>query len=182
MPRLDDSTSQLLQDAEQGVRRHGFRAWDSFSNFALRDNVLEVAVGLILAASFTACANSLVTDVILPVISLLPFLSRNLDEKFATLKHGPNYNSSIANGYNTKDLALADGAVLLAWGTFLDKITRFLVIAIVMWAVASLYSKTTDDNIVKRQLKCKYCRKYISEKAKRCVNCTSWQDGREDRE
>lgn len=135
-----------------------------------------------LAASFTACANSLVTDIILPVISLLPFLSRNLDEKFATLKHGPNYNSSIANGYNTKDLALADGAVLLAWGTFLDKITRFLVIAIVMWAVASLYSKTTDDNIVKRQLKCKYCRKYISEKAKRCVNCTSWQDGREDRE
>lgn len=46
MPRLDDSTHQILQDAEQGIRRRTVDAWDSFSNFALRDNVLEVAVGL----------------------------------------------------------------------------------------------------------------------------------------
>ena len=46
MPRLDDNTQRYLQDAEQGVRHHTSRAWDSFTNFALRDNVLEVAVGL----------------------------------------------------------------------------------------------------------------------------------------
>lgn len=46
MPRLDDSTTNLLHDAEQGVRQKTSSAWDSFSNFALRDNVLEVAVGL----------------------------------------------------------------------------------------------------------------------------------------
>jgi large conductance mechanosensitive channel len=134
-----------------------------------------------LAASFTACANSLVTDIILPVISLLPFLSRNLDEKFAIFQKGPQYNSTIANGYNTKDQALADGAVVFAYGNFLDKIVRFLCIAMVLWVIATAYSRGTDDNIVKRQIRCKYCRKYISEKAKRCVNCTSWQDGREEK-
>ena len=46
MPRLDDSTQQYLSDAENGVRSRASTAWDSFTNFALRDNVLEVAVGL----------------------------------------------------------------------------------------------------------------------------------------
>lgn len=73
-----------------------------------------------------------------------------------------------------------DGAVIFSYGNFLDKIVRFFVIALSLWVIASVYSRTTDDNIVKKQIKCKYCRKYISEKAKRCVNCTSWQDGREE--
>jgi large conductance mechanosensitive channel len=132
-----------------------------------------------LAASFTACANSLVSDIILPIISLLPFLSRNLDEKFAILKHGPNYNGTISNGYNTVHAALDDGAVVFAYGSFLDKIVRFICIALALWVIALAYSRGTDDNIVKKQVKCKFCRKYISEKAKRCVNCTSWVDGRE---
>lgn len=134
-----------------------------------------------LAASFTACANSLVSDILLPLISLLPFLARNLDEKFATLKHGPNYNGTISNGYNTKDQALSDGAVVFAYGNFLDKVVRFLLVALSLWAIASVYSRWSGDNIVKRQVKCKYCRKWKSEKAKRCVNCTSWMDGREER-
>lgn len=198
MPRLDENTQEYLRDAEHGVRRGTARAWDSFSNFALRDNVLEVAVGLMydlippylttliltttsLAASFTACANSLVSDIILPIVSLLPFLSRNLDEKFAILKHGPAYNGTISNGYNTVKQALDDGAVVFAYGSFLDKIIRFLCIALTLWIIALAYSRGTDDNIVKKQVKCKFCRKYISEKAKRCVNCTSWTDGREER-
>ncbi|EMD66599.1 hypothetical protein GGP41_008013 [Bipolaris sorokiniana] len=181
MPRLDDNTEQTLRDAEQGIKRHTFNAWDSFSNFALRDNVLEVAVGLILAASFTACANALVSDIILPIISLLPFLSRNLDAKFAVLQHGPNYNTSISNGYNTPKQAIDDGAVVLAYGNFFDKIVRFIIVALALWVIALAYSRGSGDNIVKRQVKCKFCKKYISEKAKRCVNCTSWTDGREDR-
>jgi large conductance mechanosensitive channel len=46
MPQLDDHTEELLRDAEQGIVHRTTRAWDSFTNFALRDNVLEVAVGL----------------------------------------------------------------------------------------------------------------------------------------
>ncbi|KAF2822879.1 gated mechanosensitive channel, partial [Ophiobolus disseminans] len=160
MPRLDENTQEYLHDAERGVRQRTTHAWDSFSNFALRDNVLEVAVGLILAAAFSACANSLVTDILLPLISLLPFLSRNLPEKFAILKHGPHYNSTISCGYNTVTQALDDGAVVFAYGSFLDKILRFVCIAVALWVIALAYSRGTDDNIVKKQVKCKFCRKY----------------------
>jgi large conductance mechanosensitive channel len=75
--------------------------------------------------------------------------------------------------------ALDDGAVVFAWGNFTDKVIRFMCIALALWIIALAYSRGTDDNIVKKQVKCKFCRKYISEKAKRCVNCTSWVDGRE---
>jgi large conductance mechanosensitive channel len=46
MPRLDENTERQLHDIEHGARCRTRKAWDSFSNFALRDNVLEVAVGL----------------------------------------------------------------------------------------------------------------------------------------
>lgn len=55
------------------------------------------------------------------------------------------------------------------------------MIALALWIIAVAYSRSCGDNIVKKQVKCKFCRKYISEKARRCVNCTSWTDGREDR-
>jgi hypothetical protein len=56
MPRLDDNTREYLHDAERGVRASTSRAWDSFSNFALRDNVLEVAVGLMYSLTQTTRA------------------------------------------------------------------------------------------------------------------------------
>ena len=122
-------------------------------------------------------ANSLVTDIILPIVSLLPFISRNLDERFTILRQG---NHSKYKTYNTVQQALDDGALVWAWGNFLDKVLRFLVLAIALFSIARVYSWASKDNIIKRQVKCKYCRKYISEKARRCVNCTSWQDGREE--
>ena len=58
--------------------------------------------------------NSLVSDLLLPPISLLPFLERNLPEKFVVLRKGPNYD--IYGGYNTLKQAADDGAVTLSYG------------------------------------------------------------------
>ena len=57
---------------------------------------------------------SFVSDLLLPIISLLPFINRNFDEKFAVLKKGPNYEQN--SGYNTLKQALDDGAVVMAYG------------------------------------------------------------------
>ncbi|KAL8960440.1 MAG: hypothetical protein Q9193_002860 [Seirophora villosa] len=110
MPRLEDNTQQsLLPSFKQRTQA----AWGSFSDFALRDNVLEVAVGLILAAAFTTVVSSFVDGIVSPIISLLPFFDRNLEEKFAVLRQGPEYE---ARGYNTLKQALDDGAVVMAYG------------------------------------------------------------------
>jgi large conductance mechanosensitive channel len=86
---------------------------------------------------------SLVSDVILPVVSLLPLLNRNLEEKFVVLKRGtriftplptllvliyaagPDYNETIS-GYNTLKQASADGAVSLAYGSVLFSRAEYL--------------------------------------------------------
>jgi len=174
MPRLDESTETLLHASHSAAKR-ARHFWDGFTDFALRDNVLEVAVGLILAAAFTQVVSSLVSDVILPIVSLLPILQRNLDEKFAVLKDGDR-----GGGYKTVAQALEDGAVVMAYGSFLNQLIRFMSMGFTLYAIALVYSSVSSDSIVKRQVKCRYCRKYISEKALRCVNCSSWQDGRED--
>ncbi|KAI0706103.1 gated mechanosensitive channel [Cytidiella melzeri] len=179
-----EAVQERLLDGGNYVVRRVQSAWSNFLDFIGRDNVLEIAVGLMqvnppIASSFTAVVNSLVSDVLLPPISLLPFMShKNLPEKFAILRRGPHG----AEGYNTIEQAKNDGAVILAYGAFLDKTLMFFSLGLVLYAIAQTYAFFSKDDIIKHTVKCPYCRKYISEKAKRCVNCTSWVDGREDRE
>ncbi len=52
------------------------------------------------------------SDLLLPIISLLPFINKNFEEKFAVLRKGPQYDA----GYNTLKQALEDGAVVMAYG------------------------------------------------------------------
>ncbi|KAI4234900.1 MAG: hypothetical protein LQ349_003498 [Xanthoria aureola] len=168
MPRLEDAQQTLLPS---NLKARTQNAWDDFTDFALRDNVLEVAVGLILASAFTTVVSSFVDDIILPPVSLISPSNNNLDAKFAVLRgRGP---------YATLKDARADGAVVMAYGEFISKIIRLFVIALALFVIARAYGWAADDSVIKKQVKCKYCRKRISEKAKRCVNCTSWQDGRE---
>ena len=157
MPQLGNNVPQQLLDEERAVRTKVSSAWEQFKDWALNDNVLEVALGLILASQFTAVVNSLVSDIILPVISLLPFLNRNLEEKFLVMR-GPKKN------YNTLKQALDDGALVWAWGAFLDKVVRFLLVAVVLFTIGKLYGWMAGDKVIKKQVRCKYCRKYISEK------------------
>ncbi|CRG83023.1 Large-conductance mechanosensitive channel [Talaromyces islandicus] len=176
MRGLDESGESLvLLSYNAGGRiRH---AWQGFVDFAMRENVLEVAIGLMIGQAFTKVVTSFVSDVILPVISLLPFLHRNLDEKFAVLKQGPHYD----RGYNTLAQARSDGALVMAYGTFLNNVISFLGVGLVLYGMAHFYVLISHDgSMIKRMVKCKYCKKWINRKADRCVNCSSWQDGREE--
>lgn len=67
-----------------------------------------------IANAFTKVVTSFVSDVALPVVSLLPFLNRNMEQKFAVLSSGPNYVKG--EGYNTIKQARDDGALILAYG------------------------------------------------------------------
>ncbi|KAG8774471.1 hypothetical protein FRC20_002376 [Serendipita sp. 405] len=153
-------------------------AWTGFKEFILRESVLEVAVGLIIANTFTRVVNSMVSDLILPFVALIPIFGRNLPNQFLVLRGGPNWDK----GYNTLQQAQDDGAITMAYGRFIDSIINFFAIGLVLYILARIYGFVTSDSIIKHSYKCKYCRKEISEKAQRCAFCSSWLDGREDRE
>ena len=67
-----------------------------------------------LASAFTTVTTSLVNDILLPPISVIFPLDRNMQEKFAVLKPGPKYDET--GGYTTIDQAVTDGAVILGYG------------------------------------------------------------------
>ena len=67
-----------------------------------------------IASIFTDLVKSFVADILMPPVSVILPLNKNIEEKFAVLRAGPNYNSS--SGYNTLQQAQDDGAVVMAYG------------------------------------------------------------------
>ena len=136
-----------------------------FKEFALKGNVLDMAVGIIIGAVFGTVVKSLVDDVIMPPIGLL--LGKvDFANLFVNLS-GQDF-SSLAE-------AKKAGAAVIAYGAFLNNILSFLIVALAVF----LLVKTV--NRFRRQAKaaepetreCPYCLSSIPIKATRCPNCTS---------
>ena len=173
------SRTSEIEDAEELLVRSGRQAqrfWGGFLDFAFQGNVLEIAFGLILASMFTAVVTSLMTDIILPPLSVLFPLNKNLEEKFAVLKPGESMSNGGGGGggggdgkggnYNTLKQAQEDGAVVMAYGFFLNRVLNFVGVGLVLYSMAATYQFFSQEPIIKRKVKCRYCRKEISEKVK----------------
>ncbi|KAK1216593.1 hypothetical protein PQX77_020767 [Marasmius sp. AFHP31] len=191
-----DEARQHLLNAEHIVSHRVMGIWSGFVKFALRDNVMEVAVSSIyvqaasselkveltqicrISSQFTAVVNSLVSNILLPPISLLPFMSKNIEEKSLILSKGPHGNE----GYNTRQQALDDGAVIMAYGQLIDKLLNFIIVGLTIYLITISYGYLINDSIIEHKIYCSYCRKQISAKAERTPECTTWMDGREDKE
>jgi large conductance mechanosensitive channel len=93
---------------------------EEFKKFAMRGNVIDLAVGIIIGAAFTAIVNSLVNDVLMPPLGLA-IGGIDFSDFFITLKG--------TGGYATLDQAKAAGAVTLNYGLFLNSIIKFLIVA-----------------------------------------------------
>lgn len=93
--------------------------WREFREFAVRGNVVDLAVGLIMGAAFTTIVNSLVNDIIMPPIGLI-LGGIDFSDFFLTIKGG---------SYPTVAAAKAAGAVTINYGLFINAITRFIIVA-----------------------------------------------------
>ncbi|KAM5348402.1 hypothetical protein ACJ41O_008226 [Fusarium nematophilum] len=154
-------SESLLGRGHRKVRRF----WDGFVDFAFQGNILQIAFGLILAAAFTDLVKSFVSDVLMPPISIILPLNKNMEEKFAILRPGPNFNASV--GYNTLHQAQDDGAIVLAYGLFINQIISFAMLGFSLYGLAHLYQLASTEPIIKHTKKCQYCRQRINEKVSR---------------
>jgi large conductance mechanosensitive channel len=93
--------------------------WREFRDFAVRGNVVDLAVGLILGAAFTVIVTSLVNDLLMPPLGLL-LGGIDFSDFFVTLKGG---------SYPTVAAAKAAGAVTLNYGLFINAVIRFVIVA-----------------------------------------------------
>jgi large conductance mechanosensitive channel len=136
-----------------------------FKEFAVKGNVMDMAVGIIIGAAFTKIVDSVVKDVVMPPIGLL---MGNVDfsDLFVSLS-GQQYPSLKA----AKDA----GAATINYGLFLNTVVQFLIVAIVVFLLIKqinrLRPKPLPVPVVTKE--CVYCISTIAIGAKRCPNCTS---------
>jgi large conductance mechanosensitive channel len=100
-----------------------------FRDFALKGNVVDIAVGLVIGAAFGAIVNSLVGDIIMPLVGLVTG-GVDFSDRFVVLKEGAQ-----AGPYATVAAAKAAGAVTLNIGVFINLIVNFMIVAFALFLV-----------------------------------------------
>ena len=135
-----------------------------FKEFAMKGNVLDMAIGIIIGAAFGKIITSLVGDVIMPPIGLI--LGRvDFSSLFVSLS-GTHYDSLAA--------AKAAGAATINYGLFLNNVVDFLIVAFVIFLVVRQVNRWKKPVPAAPATKeCPYCFSAIPIKATRCPNCTS---------
>jgi large conductance mechanosensitive channel len=109
-----------------------------FREFIAKGNVLDLAVGIIIGAAFTAIVQSLVKDIINPVIGM--FGKASFDNMFLVLKAPP----SGITAYFTPEDAEKAGAVVLKYGSFLTNVINFLIVAVVVFLIVRAANKVRE--------------------------------------
>lgn len=142
-----------------------------FKKFALRGNVVDMAVGIIIGGAFGTIVKSLVADVLMPPIGLL-LGGVDFSEFFWLLKSG-----SPVGPYATLAEAQKAGAVTLNYGTFINNVVSFFIVAVAVFILVrgmnrlERLEKAPPEAPTTKT--CSFCQMTIPIKATRCPNCTS---------
>jgi large conductance mechanosensitive channel len=140
--------------------------WKEFKTFIMRGNVMDMAVGIIIGAAFGKIVTSLVNDVIMPPIGMI--IGR-VDFSSLVLP------LSVEHFHDTLAQAKADHVVTMNYGSFLNTVIEFLIVAfavflLIKWVNRILPKPPAAPPTTKE---CNYCKMSIPLAATRCPNCTS---------
>jgi large conductance mechanosensitive channel len=140
----DRETYRFLLNLQEAIMLKEFR------EFAIRGNVMDLAVAVIIGGAFGKIITSLVNDVIMPLIGLM------------------------LGGVNFSELAITVGSAVVKWGAFVQSIVDFIIIAFVIFLLVRAMNRLKKEEPVTPTTKeCPHCFTTIPLKAARCPNCTS---------
>jgi large conductance mechanosensitive channel len=141
-----------------------------FREFAMRGNVIDMAVGIIIGGAFGTIIKSLVDDVLMPPIGLL-LGGIDFANFFLVLKHGAK-----PGPYASPAEAKAAGAVSINYGMFINAIISFVIVAFAVFLLIRSINRLRrqeEAQPAEPTKECQYCRSAIPIKATRCPHCTS---------
>jgi large conductance mechanosensitive channel len=145
--------------------------WKDLKAFILRGNVLDLAIGIIIGAAFGQIVTSLVNDIIMPPLGLL--LGKvDFSNLFINLSGKPL--GSLAE-------AKAAGAATINYGTFINGVLDFLIVAVVVFFLVRGFNKLMPQHkeapAAPSTKECPFCLSTVPLKATRCPHCTSQLSG-----
>jgi len=143
------------------------KTMNEFKEFAVKGNVIDMAVGVIIGGAFGKIVASLVNDIIMPIISVL---TRGID--FTKL-----FIAMDGNTYESIEAAAEAGVATINYGLFITKILDFVIITFVIFLmikqIVKLKKKEEAVPDVPATKLCPFCKSEINIEATRCPNCTS---------
>jgi large conductance mechanosensitive channel len=134
-----------------------------FKEFAMRGNVIDLAVGVIIGAAFGAVVNSLVNDVIMPPIGRI-IGGLDFKEFFIPLAATP---------FKTLDEVKKAGVPAIAYGSFVNAAINFLIVAFAVFLLVKQVNRFKAPAPAAATKDCPFCGMTIPIKAMRCGHCTS---------
>ena len=146
---------------------------NEFKKFAVRGNVIDMAVGIIIGAAFGKIVDSLVKDIIMLPISIL-LGKMDFSNLFFVLRNGPDYTAPYVSLQQANDA----GAVTLNLGNFLNASISFIIVAFAVFLLIKAINRVQEaidagEKVVPTVKKCPFCCTDIPVKAVRCPHCTS---------
>lgn len=142
-----------------------------FKEFAMRGNVVDMAVGIIIGGAFGTIVSSLVNNVLMPPLGLL-LGGVDFSDLFIILRQGTE-----GGDYATLAAAQADGAVTIAYGLFFNAVISFLIVAFAVFLLIKGINRLKREKeappAVPTTRECPFCLSAIAIKASRCPHCTS---------
>lgn len=145
--------------------------WKEFKEFAVKGNVVDMAVGIIVGTAFGAIAKSLVSDIVMPPLGLI---ISNVDfaDLFWVLKAG-----NPAGPYATLAEAAKAGAVTMNLGVFINLVINFLLVSFAVFLLVKGVNRLKRQEIkpepAPTSKDCPYCQMSIPIKASKCGHCTA---------
>jgi len=137
-----------------------------FKEFAMKGNIVDLAVGVVIGGAFGKIVTSLVNDIVMPLVGML--MGRiDFSNLFFALGNGD---------FKTIQEAKNAGIATINYGLFINNIIDFLIVAFSIFIVIkqiNRFSKKKEEKPVANKKKCKYCYTEIHIDATRCPNCTS---------
>ncbi len=140
--------------------------WKDFRDFAMRGNVVDLAVGIIIGAAFGKIVTSLVNDVLMPPLGVV--LGR-VDFSNLFINLSPKHYESLTE-------AKAAGAATINYGLFINNILDFVIVAFAVYLLVRQVNRFMPKMVeapAKPTKECTYCKSPIAVEATRCPHCTS---------
>lgn len=159
---------KILKEQEKILKknmREGIGMLKEFKKFALRGNMIDLAVGIIVGGAFNSIVNSLVNDIIMPLFGVFT-KNINFSDWFITLD---------GKDYATLQAAEEEGAAVIKYGLFLSNVLNFIIMAFVVFLIVRWINKLRKpaEQSAPKTKKCKYCYSDIHKDATKCPHCTA---------
>ena len=140
--------------------------FEEFKKFALRGNVLDMAIGVVIGAAFGKIITALVSNIIMPPLGIL-FGKIDFTNLFINLGDKPVATLKAAQEANVP---------VIAYGLFLNAVIDFLIVAFVLFLIINRVNKLFPAPAAPVKRLCPYCQTEIPDTATRCPHCTSQLD------